>query len=65
MFNSWDLFMPDKNENTTCKKHTGFEERLKNLEANVKSLWRKYDASVYLLIATLIGIVANLIIQLK
>jgi len=49
--------------NSVCKHHSGFKARIENTEANVKTLWKKWDRLTIVMLLTLGGVVANLIIE--
>jgi hypothetical protein len=51
-------------DNGTCKLHSGFDERIKDLESNKTELWKKWDRMNALLIATLGGVIVNLLLML-
>ena len=57
----WEM---TENNGTTCKAHSGFEERIKDLESNKTELWKKWDRMNALLIATLGAAILNIILIL-
>lgn len=57
-----------EDNNQICKKHSGHEAKIAELEKNVKSLWDKWDSmqrwafcSLGALILNLVGVIALLI----
>lgn len=58
--------MSDESENNglICKQHSGVMARVKQLEGDLKNLWRKYDNMQKTLIGILIVLVANLGVEL-
>lgn len=48
--------------NLICKEHSGLLARVKNMESNVTQLWSKWNGMQKVLIATLVGVIANLAI---
>ena len=48
--------------NQVCKAHSGLVEKVSSLEKNITQLWSKWDSMQKMIIATLIGVIANLLI---
>ena len=53
--------MDNPTANNVCKAHSGFGERLKKLEANVKALWEKWDWMQKMIVGVFVVLCMNLI----
>ena len=49
------------NNNNLCKQHSGFDERIKDLEDDVKELWVKWNGLNKIVIATFISVIILLV----
>jgi hypothetical protein len=57
-------------DNNVCKAHSGFvrdfkniDRRFETMDRNISGLWKKWNGMTYLLVATLTGVVVNLLLQ--
>lgn len=49
-------------ENGFCKGHSGFDERIKQTEENMKALWAKWDRMQLTLFGIFAALVTNLLV---
>lgn len=50
-----------ENNNNICKAHSGLCVKLDDIDENMKDLWHKYDSIQKMMLAGLVGIIANLV----
>ena len=48
--------------NQICKAHSGFNARIEQCEDDVSALWKKWDRMQVMIVATLVGVIANLLV---